>query len=311
MEINELGHMCQNVLASAVAWRQEQGELMQAIHSSTLFVIHEEGEARRESVMEALREEYSDLLLGYSEAETGAAVREFLESEFSDLSGIFAKLYAEFNERYFAWRLPAHRVIVMHAAPGAKLKSNLALVDEQLREIVIVYDGRPEEMVSLLLDTMAHIAAGADAESAWQKELARLYDLGAPTRRRVEELDDAVEWPCERARCCVPKDRLGWQLRATESKHDSDPAENGDAMMARQKYVARAHRTMECYANLTGADMQSVDPDSLITDLLIDVWYFCSEHDFELHDPFGWGLLDTLARLSQTHTLFSHAKGSR
>ena len=80
-------------------------------------------------------------------------------------------------------------------------------------EITLFYDGRPEEIVSLLLDTMAHIAAGVDAESAWQQEPARLYELGAPTRRRVEELDEAVEWPCERARCCAPEDRLGWKLR--------------------------------------------------------------------------------------------------
>jgi hypothetical protein len=100
----------------------------------------------------------------------------------------------------------------MHAAPEAKLTSNLARVDEKLREIILVYDGWPEEMVSLLIDTMAHIAAGSDAESGWQEELVRLYELGAPARQRVEELDDAVEWPCERARCCAPEDRLGWQL---------------------------------------------------------------------------------------------------
>jgi hypothetical protein len=212
VEIDELGQLCQNILASAVTWRQRQSELIKAIHSSTLFVIHEEGEASLESVMDALREEYSDLLLGYSEAETGSAVRELFDSECSDLSGIFAKLYAEFNEHYFAGRLPTHRVVVMHAAPEAKVKSNFARVDEQLREIIIVYDGRPEEMISLLIDTMAHIATGPDAKSNWQQELDRLYDLGAPTRQKVEELDDAVEWPCERARCCAPEDRLGWQL---------------------------------------------------------------------------------------------------
>ena len=212
MEIDELGQVCQKIFASAVAWRQEQDELTQAIHSSTIFVIHDDGEACLESVLDALNEEYSGLLLEYTESEISSAVREFLGSEFGDLSSIFTELYADLNERYFAWRLPAHRVVVMHAAPEAKVKSNLARVDEQLREIVIVYDGRPEEMVSLLIDTIAHIAAGPDAKSGWQEELARLYELGAPTRQRVEELDDAVEWPCERARCCAPEDRLGWQL---------------------------------------------------------------------------------------------------
>ena len=126
MEVDELGQLCQKILASAVNWRQGQSELIQAVHSSTLFVIHEEGSASLESVMDALREEYSDLLLEYSETETGSAVRELFDSEFGDLSGIFTELYAKFNERYFAWRLPAHRVVVMHAAPEAKVKSNLA-----------------------------------------------------------------------------------------------------------------------------------------------------------------------------------------
>ena len=213
MKIDELGQLCQKILATAVSWRQRQSALIQAVHSSTLFVIHGAGEASLEFVIKALDEESGDILWEYGESEVGFAVLEFFGSEFGDLSGIFNELFAHLNWRYFAGRLPDHLVVVMHAASNAKLKSNLGRVDEKLRKIVIVYDGRPEEMVSLLLDTMAYIAAGSDAGSGWQEELARLYDLGAPTRRRVEELDDAVEWPHERAWCCTPEDRLSWQLR--------------------------------------------------------------------------------------------------
>ena len=78
-------------------------------------------------------------------------------------------------------------MIVMHAAPEVKLKSNLAQVDEKLREITLVYDGRPEEMVSLLIDTMAHIAAGSDAESGWQgtDALVQAWCTNPAARRRT------------------------------------------------------------------------------------------------------------------------------
>jgi hypothetical protein len=212
VEIDELGQIYQNILACAITWRENQSALIQAIHSSTLYVIHGVGEASLEPVIKALDEEDSGVQLDYSRSEIGSAVQELFDSEFLVLSGIFTKLFSDLKGHYFAGRLEVHRVIVMHAAPEAKLTSNLARVDEKLREIILVYDGWPEEMVSLLIDTMAHIAAGSDAESGWQEELVRLYELGAPARQRVEELDDAVEWPCERARCCAPEDRLGWQL---------------------------------------------------------------------------------------------------
>jgi hypothetical protein len=99
-----LGQLCQNIVANAVTWRQGQDELIQAVHSSTLFAIHEEGEASLESVLEALDEEGGDIRLEYSEAEISSAVREFLGAEFGDLSGIFTELYAKFNDRYFSWR---------------------------------------------------------------------------------------------------------------------------------------------------------------------------------------------------------------
>ena len=208
METNEFFNLCQRILASVLSWREKQSDLIKAIHASTLPIIHDGDDPSLQLVLEKLDEEHSEIRQGYSEAEILSAAKGFLGSEFLELSAVFSGLYTEFNHSYFAGKLPTYRVRVMHCAPNPKLEYNLARFDDERHNIGLLWDGRPEEMISLLVDTMACIASELEAEPDWGFELDRLYAIGAPTRERVEELDGVVEWANERASCCLPEDQL-------------------------------------------------------------------------------------------------------
>ena len=79
----------------------------------------------------------------------------------------------------------------------------------------------------------------------------------------------------------------------------TDRTDFNSGASARQKCIPMAHRTMESYPKLISVDIQTGDFDSLVTDLLIDLWYVCGEHGFDLHDPYGWALLCHLAKNGQ------------
>ena len=221
METNELFCLTQRILVNALNWRKRQDKLIKTIHYHALSMLHDGWEPPlTEQLLERLK---SGLPEGYSTAEIKSAVESFLDSEFGELSAVFSGLYTEFNYCYFAGALPTYRVKVIHAASNERLRSNLAHSDDHRQEIVIAYDGRPEEMISLLMDTMAYTASTLETEPNWDSELDRLYSLGAPTRRRVEDYDDVVDWADEGSSCCSREDQLEcrWKTQANEAWADA------------------------------------------------------------------------------------------
>jgi hypothetical protein len=192
MDVNKLFCLNDRIVARAVDWRDQQSALTQLMHSATLTGLRDFWAYVPAQVLGVLCREQSAAVQKCGLKVVASAVEAFIGSEFTELSAVFNGLYSEFNGYYFSQRLPAYYVKVIHAKETTRLRSDYGMVDEQRREIEISYDGFPEVMIGVLMDTMALIASKLEPAADVKAELRRLDDAGAPTGDRVAEFD--VTW---------------------------------------------------------------------------------------------------------------------
>ena len=92
-----------------------------------------------------------------------------------------ARMFQEFNTRFFGGQLPMYRIRVVRRVP-AKGHVHGGLCDRANHRIYIsesvIQD--TEECVGLLLHEMAHAASGDWHGQRFKREMARLKDAGAP-----------------------------------------------------------------------------------------------------------------------------------
>jgi hypothetical protein len=177
------------MIFSAVShWLERQDELTCAIHRVVVEEIQGSRDAPLSCVLHALRLDYPLLWHEHCGASIKARVAELFSVEFDDLSILFTGLFDEFNIRYFARSLPGYRVRIMHNVPLLEPASPFDAIQEREREIVFSYDGWPHFMVAWLLHLMALIRSRGEGETALQRELDRLRQLGAPTTEAVDLL---------------------------------------------------------------------------------------------------------------------------
>jgi hypothetical protein len=115
-------------------------------------------------------------------------------------SALFQEKFDDFNRRYFERRLPDYKILVVYDAwywstercglrdELSPAFDSLGFIDVGGRQIFIRFHTELESgltMVNTLIHEMAHAAAGVGHGAAWQAEMVRLKQLGAP----VADLD--------------------------------------------------------------------------------------------------------------------------
>jgi hypothetical protein len=89
----------------------------------------------------------------------------------------YQALFEEFNQQYFAGRLPHYRVVVV---PSITRLGEQGRILRRRRLIELQILSPQEEMVATLLHEMAHAATNDHHAARWQEEMYRLQHLGAP-----------------------------------------------------------------------------------------------------------------------------------
>jgi hypothetical protein len=188
----ELLYLCRRILAVAVQWREAQDEVLRSVHSAAI-AVRQLGQVSRTSVIDCLRQDSPGLWNSYSEEYITTSVATLLSTTVRSLSALFSGLYVEFNSRYFAGTLPTLSVRVTYSATHGP--HNVPRV--YANEIELGYNGWPEEMVALLLESMTLFAVNYD-EKRWAREIDRFRFSGVPVR---DNLDDRpiTKWPWERS----------------------------------------------------------------------------------------------------------------
>lgn len=200
MHSHELSRNCWLITQEVGRWLAQQDELTRALHQTAVETIQTCTDSPMEAFLIEFEAEYPLLLNNWGRKYIEEKAEGFLNLEFIELSAIFAVFYEEFNSRYFASSLPRYRVKVLHNIPvpeslDARLESIQVNFDR--RDIAILYDGWPEDMLGCLVRLMAYIRVGGQ-RSALEDELRRLQTLGAPTPDEVDRLK-----------------RVGWRMFST------------------------------------------------------------------------------------------------
>jgi len=96
------------------------------------------------------------------------------------------RLFERYNAKYFGGRLPAYQVLQSDLYG----KGDHGLCRKKQREIHLGTDLKGMKLRRVLLHEMAHAAANGGHGKAWQNEMLRLAEIGAPTRGDLREYQD-------------------------------------------------------------------------------------------------------------------------
>jgi hypothetical protein len=199
MTHTELSPSCRLTFAVVGDWLNQQDETTRLIHRAVVETIQMSSEAPLDYVLHEIHrdypDEYPDEWLPYDKGALPILVNEFLNREFQDLSDLFTRFYREFNVRFFAGSLPGYVVKVFHnfPLPIPITPSNVCRNQMRTGWLAFTYNGWPDSMIEDLLHKMAHISTDSDHGLAWQREMERIRQMGAPVRRD-EEGPRLMEW---------------------------------------------------------------------------------------------------------------------
>jgi len=96
-----------------------------------------------------------------------------------------ARLFVDYNARYFGGRLPRYRVAFRWGIPGSE-HGGEGYHDRKGRTILLCAGmrNRRDEVAATLLHEMAHFTAGGYHGGRFWREIVRLEQAGAPVHER-------------------------------------------------------------------------------------------------------------------------------
>jgi hypothetical protein len=175
--------------------------LRRLVAAMTILLI-ETGGTTPEGTCSAIAELAPDLYKTFSPEQVLAACDEIQHSEIAEQSALFQDIFDRFNDRYFAGSLTGYKVLVVYdlwhwetehayAPSGRPLEDGWGYVDFPERRIFIRFVADATTMIETLTHEMAHAATNGEHGDAWQTEMARLKQLGAPVSD--SDVDTAAE----------------------------------------------------------------------------------------------------------------------
>jgi len=181
----ELDRLCRSITDVVAVWLSHQEEITRAVHRIIVAAIQAGGEAPPLYVIQDLHDEYPDGWPDYCEAAVALQAIEILKSEFTPLSNLFSEFYNDFNVRYFGGSLPPSRVRVVHNLPlpdRPRTAEDVCARGIADGEILLHYNGWPDNMLECLVHLMAHLKVGPAHGAEFDALMANANMLGAPVR---------------------------------------------------------------------------------------------------------------------------------
>jgi hypothetical protein len=200
-EVEELGQLLRALTSrgwdlTARSLSGEEG--LRQLASAMTILLTDYGGTAPWATCEAIAEAAPDLYKAFGSERVLAVCEEIQHSEIPEQSAIFQDLFHRFNTQYFGGRLPDYRILVVYDVwywmtkrcgypPGfPPATEDSGFIDFPARRIFIRYLADHlggQTMEESLIHEMAHAATGGDHGDAWQAEMVRLKELGAPVSR--------------------------------------------------------------------------------------------------------------------------------
>lgn len=143
------------------SWLAKQDRLTRQLHELAVFCIQCCGEATAPMIVECFCDQYPEEANRYGEKALRDFAHNLLQREIDGLSEFFTASYNEFNLSLFQGQLPAYRLRVLHNVPDQwpVREAGLTEIDVKSAQIMIHYNGWPEDMIEWLLKLMARVSS--------------------------------------------------------------------------------------------------------------------------------------------------------